>query len=71
MFMRIAYLILGLGTVALLAIEAPRGSLLTAPPARGPVSTAPDGGSNSARGATVRGYGPAFVFLGGGFRGGK
>ena len=72
MFMRIAYVALGLGTVALLAFEAPRGSVLTRDPPRGQVSKAPDksGGSNT-RGSRVRGYGPAFVFLGGGYRGGK
>jgi len=72
MFMRIAYLVTGLGTVALLAFEAPRGSVLTRDPPRGQVSKAPtQSGSSGSRGSTVRGYGPAFVFLGGGYRGGK
>lgn len=71
MFMRIAYLVCGLGTVALLAFEAPRGSVLTRDPPRGQVSKAPTKNGSSSGGSTVRGYGPAFVFLGGGYRGGK
>lgn len=72
MIMRIAYIAAGLGTVALLAFEAPRGGVLMRDPPRGQVSKAPTkSGSSGTRGSTVRGYGPAFVFLGGGYRGGK
>lgn len=72
MFMRIAYLAVGLGTIGLLAFEAPRGSVLTRDPPRGQVSKDPGGSTGgTSRGSRVRGYGPAFVFLGGGYRGGK
>ena len=60
----IIYWALGVGSLAALFIAAPRGALLTGTPARGKVT-------QDKTGKTVRGRGPAFVFLGGGYAGGK
>ena len=64
MLMKIAYILASGATLGLLFVEAPTGSLLTTTPEKGQVGSAPSGG-------TVRGRGPTFIYLGGGFRGGK
>lgn len=64
--MRYFYWIVSTGALGLLLLEAPMGSLLTAAPERGKVGTGP-----SKSGKTVRGRGPGFIWLGGGYRGGK
>jgi hypothetical protein len=65
MLMKASYLLLSTASLALLLFEAPRASLLTRTPERGKVQRqAPTGN------ATVRG-GPHFMFLGGGYHGGK
>ena len=63
------YAILSTGSLGLLVFEAPRGGLLTAAPEKGKVgkSSAPDKSGRTGR--TVRGTG--FIFLGGGYHGGK
>lgn len=59
------YAILSAGSLGLLLFEAPRGALLTTAPETGKVGkSAPD-----KSGRTVRGTG--FIFLGGGYHGGK
>lgn len=57
----IVYWTLSLGSLALLAVEAPKGALLTTTPERGAV----DKGSPTVRGA------PIFIWAGGGYHGGK
>lgn len=68
MLMKASYILLSTASLGLLLFEAPRASLLTRAPDRGKVQrqaqAAPVGN------ATVRG-GPYFVFLGGGYQGGK
>jgi hypothetical protein len=68
MLMKASYILLSTASLGLLLFEAPRASLLTRTPDRGKVQrqaqTIPSGN------ATVRG-GPHFVFLGGGYHGGK
>ena len=65
--LKIVYWIVSVGSLGVLLLEAPSGSLMTATPERGKVSAVAAGA-----GATVRG-GPAFVWIGGshGYRGGK
>ncbi len=66
MIMRIAYLLSSGALLALLLFEAPRGALLTSTPDRGKVDKqAPNKGGRSVRAV------PVFVFVGGGYRGGK
>lgn len=67
--MKASYILLSVASLLLLLFEAPRAWLLTSKPERGKVerqtsSVAPTGNG------TVRG-GPHFVFLGGGYHGGK
>jgi hypothetical protein len=62
--MKYLYWLLSVGSLGLLLGEAPAGALLTVAPERGKVGP-------SAPGKTVRGRGPAFIFIGGGYRGGK
>ena len=67
--LRLSYLLLAGSTLSLLAFEAPRAGVLTSSPAKGKVGKAPPNKS----GSTVRsrrGVVP-FVFIGGGYRGGK
>jgi hypothetical protein len=52
-------------TLAMLLLEAPRGAWLTSAPEKGKVGTGPSGPGSA------RGGGPAFIWLGGGYRGGK
>ncbi len=66
MTLRILYWTLSAGGLALLVADGPRGKLLTSPPERAPVTAASRSGK-----PTVRGRGPAFVWLGGGYHGGK
>jgi hypothetical protein len=60
----IVYWLLGSGALGVVAVEAPRGAWLSTTPERGKVSRS-DGK------ATIRGRGPAFIWLGGGYHGGK
>jgi hypothetical protein len=62
--LRIAYIVFGAGSLGLLALEAPAGSLLSTTPDRGKIEAAKADGS----GATPR---RRYVFIGGGFHGGK
>jgi hypothetical protein len=68
MLMKASYILLSTASLGLLLFEAPRASLLTRTPDRGKVQRSaqavPTGNT------TVRG-GPHFVFLGGGYHGGK
>lgn len=64
--LKIAYWVLSTGSLGLLFVEAPAGSLLTTAPERGKVTL-----TQSATGPTVRGGGSTFVWLGGGYQGGK
>ncbi|GEM_PF-4359415 len=68
MSLKILYLCSALGSLALLAFAAPSGSLLVSntPATKVTRKAAPQNGQR-----TVRGHGPAFLFLGGGYRGGK
>lgn len=64
--LKYVYWILSTGSLGLLALEAPTGQVLTSTPARGKVTqdkTRPGG-------PTVR-RGPTFIWLGGGYHGGK
>ena len=63
--LRILYIALSAGSIGLLAVEAPKGGLLTSKPDKGKVQL-----SKSKDGKTVR-RGPAFIWLGGGYHGGK
>lgn len=66
--LKIAYWVVSTGSLGLLLFEAPAGSLLTTTPERGKVSISqPAQGTGS---PTVRG-GPTFIWLGGGYQGGK
>jgi hypothetical protein len=62
-----AYALLSLGSLGLLLFEAPHGGLLTSTPEKGQVGQA----DPTVAGRTVRGTGPAFIYLGGGYHGGK
>lgn len=65
--MKYIYWVLSVGSLGMLSLEAPRGELLTSAPTRGKVKqqdkTRPGG-------ATVR-RAPMFIWLGGGYHGGK
>ena len=67
MIMRIAYLLTSGSLLALLIFEAPRGALLTSTPEKGKVDKQ---GPTKKGGRSVRAV-PVFVFVGGGYRGGK
>lgn len=61
------YALLSAGSVGLMVVEAPGGGLLTTTPEKGKVGKSdPNKG-----GRTIRGRGPAFIYLGGGYHGGK
>ena len=64
MFGKGLYLLASGAALALLFIDAPTGSLLTTKPTKTAVQAGPTG-------KTVRGRGPTFIYLGGGYRGGK
>jgi len=71
MMLKIAYWVVSAGSLGLLLFEAPTGSLLTMAPERGKVTASqPSPGSAQGTSPTVRG-GPAFIWLGGGYHGGK
>lgn len=63
--MRIVYIVLGAGSLALMLLDAPAGGILTTAPERGKIEAGPPGksGAPSAR--------RTFIFVGGGFHGGK
>jgi hypothetical protein len=65
--LRIVYIALASGSIGLMAVEAPSGGLLTTRPERGKVELSKDA---SGKTKTVR-SGPAFIWLGGGYQGGK
>jgi hypothetical protein len=69
MLMKASYILLSTASLGLLLFEAPRASLLTRAPDRGKVQrqaqNVPPTGNTTVRG------GPHFVFLGGGYHGGK
>ena len=64
--MKYAYWILSAGALGLLALDAPSGSALTTSPEVAKVQAA-----KPTKNKTVRGRGPAFIWLGGGYHGGK
>jgi hypothetical protein len=68
MILKGSYILLSAASLLLLLFEAPRASLLTSTPDRGKVErkATPVGQTG-----TVRGSGAYFVFLGGGYHGGK
>lgn len=68
MVFKIAYWVISLGSLGVLALEAPSGALLTGSPERGKVTAAKPEPGQSTR--TVRGR-PAYIWLGGGYHGGK
>jgi hypothetical protein len=61
----IIYGVLGVGSLGLLLFAAPTGMLLTGTPERGKVTR--DASGN----VTPRGRVPGFIWLGGGYQGGK
>ncbi len=67
--LKIVYWVVSAASIGLLAFEAPSGALLTSAPERGKVtlSNTPQGPAGT---RTVRG-GPSFIWLGGGYQGGK
>jgi hypothetical protein len=67
MIMKASYILLSATSLSLLLFEAPRASLLTGTPDRGKVQR--EANPKTPVG-TVRG-GPHFIFLGGGYHGGK
>jgi hypothetical protein len=64
MMRNIIYWIAGFGSLGLLFFEAPSGSLLTTTPDRGKVE-------RDKSGKTVRRGVPVFIWMGGGYHGGK
>jgi hypothetical protein len=69
--LRIVYIALSVGSIGLLVVDAPSGGLLTTTPDRGKVELSKDkDGKTTTTGRTVR-SGPAFIWLGGGYQGGK
>ena len=62
--LKVMYLLVSGATLGLLFFEAPAGNLLTTTPEKGQVGSGPSG-------KTVRGRGPTFIYLGGGYKGGK
>lgn len=65
--LKIAYWVVSTGSLGLLLFEAPSGALLSTEPERGKVTMTTPGPNAS---PTVRG-GPTFIWLGGGYQGGK
>lgn len=68
--LKIAYWVVSAGALGLLAFEAPAGSLLTSAPERGKVTLSKPKPGEKGAAPTVRG-GPTFIWLGGGYHGGK
>lgn len=68
MLMKASYILLSTASLGLLMFEAPRASLLTSKPDVGKVQRQAQAATSG--NATVRG-GPHYVFLGGGYHGGK
>ena len=66
--MKILSSILGLCAMAIMLFAGPRGLLFISKPERGQVTRTP---GDNANGPTARGRGPSFIWLGGGYRGGK
>ncbi len=69
MLRNIIYGVCGFASLGLLLFAAPGGALLTGTPQTGKVTTDTSGKSGSGT-RTIRG-GPAFIWLGGGYQGGK
>lgn len=67
MYLKASYILLSAASLLLLLFEAPRAGVLTGAPERG---KAERGANPAAQTGTVRG-GPHFVFIGGGYHGGK
>jgi hypothetical protein len=61
----IIYMLAGVGSLGALFFLAPSGALLTKAPERGKVTRDASGKK------TVRGGGPVFIWMGGGYQGGK
>jgi hypothetical protein len=72
MLRNIIYGICGFGSLGLLLFAAPSGALLTGSPQTGKVTTDTSGKKTSSASGnrTIRG-GAAFIWLGGGYQGGK
>jgi len=70
MVMKFAYYLVSIGSLALLALAAPSGALLTSHSPSSKVSRSTTT-TTTTGGRTVRSHVPAFIFLGGGYRGGK
>ncbi len=68
--MKASYILLSAASLSLLLFEAPRASLLTGAPDRGKVQRQANPNAPGGTTGTVRG-GHYFVFLGGGYHGGK
>ncbi len=62
--LKILYILTTGATLGLLIFEAPSGRLLSTTPEKAQVNAGPSG-------KTVRGRGPTFIYLGGGYQGGK
>ncbi|MCX4243579.1 hypothetical protein [Paraliomyxa miuraensis] len=69
MMLKIAYWVVSAGSLGLLMFEAPSGSMLTTSPERGKVTSQPSAPGSG--GSTVRGHRSTFIWLGGGYHGGK
>ncbi|MGH1342104.1 MAG: hypothetical protein ACRBN8_11160 [Nannocystales bacterium] len=69
MIRNIIYAVCGFGSLGMLLFAAPSGALLTGTPQTGKVTTDTSDKNGSGR-RTIRG-GPAFIWLGGGYQGGK
>lgn len=69
MMLKIAYWVVSASSLGVLMFEAPSGSMLTTAPERGKVTSQPSKGSSG--GPTVRGHRSTFIWLGGGYHGGK
>ncbi|RMG94876.1 MAG: hypothetical protein D6705_15025 [Deltaproteobacteria bacterium] len=67
MFARILHVTLALGGIGLLPLAAPKGALLVPEPERGRVQAK----DPTTHRTTARGRGPTFLWLGGGYHGGK
>ncbi|MCA9706490.1 MAG: hypothetical protein KDK70_11625 [Myxococcales bacterium] len=67
--LKIAYWVVSAGALGLLAFEAPSGAVLTTAPERGKVTLSKPTPGEAGK-PTVRG-GPTFIWLGGGYHGGK
>jgi hypothetical protein len=68
--LKIAYWVVSAGSLGLLLFEAPSGALLSTEPERGKVTMTQPGPGGANASPTVRG-GPTFIWLGGGYQGGK